>query len=139
MTPAHTIVLFDGVCNLCNHSVQWIIRHDPKGQIRFASQQSEPGQALLNQQRIPQTAALADSIVVIEGDRVYLESGAALQIVRHLPGWSWLYGFRHVPKPLRDWVYRVVAKNRYRWFGKQESCMVPTPELRNRFLEGMKT
>ena len=139
MNTPHTIVLFDGVCNLCNQTVQFIIRHDSKGQFRFASQQSEAGQGLLNQHSIPQTTALADSVVVIEGDRVYLESDAALQIFRRLPRYSWLYNFRYVPKPLRDWVYRVIAKNRYRIFGKQESCMVPTPELRSRFLDGMKT
>jgi predicted DCC family thiol-disulfide oxidoreductase YuxK len=132
-----TVVLFDGVCNLCNHTVQFIIRRDATAQFRFASQQSEAGQALLNHHRIPQSAALADSVVVIEGNRVYLESDAALHILYRLPGYSWLYSLRWLPKPLRDWAYRVVAKNRYRIFGKQESCMVPTPELRGRFLDGM--
>lgn len=155
-----TVVLFDGMCNLCNGAVQFILRHDSKGQFRFASQQSEAGQRLLAQHGVPASDALADrivviegdkvwlqtegasrkgiadSIVVIEGDRSWLESDAALHILHRLGGaWSFFYIFRWLPKPFRDAVYRWVARNRYRIFGKRENCMVPTPELRNRFLQ----
>jgi len=131
-----TVVLFDGVCNLCSRTVQFIIHHDPRGQFQFASQQSEAGQKLLEQHSIPPSEALADSVVVIEGDRAYLESDAALHILYRLGGfWSKLYILRFVPKPLRDWIYGLIAHNRYRIFGKQESCMVPTPDLLKRFLD----
>lgn len=131
-----TVVLFDGVCNLCNGTVQFIIRHDPKGQFRFASQQSEAGQRLLAQYGIQTSQALADSVVVIEDGRVYFESDAALHILYRLGGfWGKLYLFRLLPRSWRDWLYRLVARNRYAIFGKQESCMIPTPDLRQRFLE----
>jgi len=130
-----TVVLFDGVCNLCNSTVQFIIQHDPDGQFRFASQQSGAGQKLLAQQGIPASNALADSVVVIEGSRVWLESDAALHILYRLGGiWSFAYIFRWLPKPFRDGLYRWVARNRYRIFGRRKVCMVPTPELRGRFL-----
>ncbi|MCS7067669.1 MAG: thiol-disulfide oxidoreductase DCC family protein [Meiothermus sp.] len=132
---APIIVLFDGVCNLCNGVVRFIVRHDPEGRFRFAAQQSAVGQALLEQYGVPASEALADSVVVIEGGRAYLESDAALVIVRHLKGYGWLRALRHLPKPLRDGLYRLIARHRYRIFGRQASCPVPTPELRERFLE----
>jgi predicted DCC family thiol-disulfide oxidoreductase YuxK len=130
------IVLFDGVCNLCNHTVQFIIRRDKLGRFLFASQQSEAGQRLLAQHNIPISQALADSVVVLEGDKVWLESDAVLHIL-YRPGgvWSIPAVLWFLPKRLRDWAYRMVAKNRYRIFGKREHCMVPTPELKRRFLE----
>ena len=132
-----TVVLFDGVCNLCNSTVQFILRHDSEGQFRFASQQSEAGRRLLAEHGIPASDALADSVVVIEGERVWLESDAALHILYRIGGvWSFPYIFRWLPKSFRDAVYRWVARNRYRIFGKRESYMIPTPELRSRFLEG---
>lgn len=133
---APIIVLFDGVCNLCNGVVRFIVHHDPEGRFRFAAQQSEVGQALLRRYGVASNQALADSVVVIAGGRVLLESDAALEILRHLPGYRWLYGLRHLPRPLRDGLYRLVARHRYRLFGRQKSCLVPTPELRERFLEG---
>lgn len=133
---AKAVVLFDGVCNLCNGTVQFIIRHDPQARFQFASQQSEAGQRLLSQYGIQTSRALADSVVVIEDGRVYFESDAALHILHRLGGfWGKLYVFRFLPRPFRDWLYRLVARNRYAIFGKQESCMMPTPELRQRFLE----
>lgn len=131
-----TIVLFDGVCNLCNGTVQFILWHDPDRRFQFASQQSEAGQRLLAQHGISTAQALADSVVVLEGPRVYLESDAALHILYRLGGvWGLLYLFRWVPKPLRDRIYRWIARNRYRLFGRRDSCMVPTPALSSRFLE----
>ncbi|MBO1436052.1 thiol-disulfide oxidoreductase DCC family protein [Meiothermus sp. CFH 77666] len=130
------IVLFDGVCNLCNRTVQFIIRHDPSGRFRFASQQSEVGQKLLAQHNIPISQALADSVVVLEGDKVWLESDAVFHILYRLGGvWRIPALLWFLPKRLRDWVYRRVTKNRYRVFGKLERCMVPTPELKQRFLD----
>lgn len=129
-------VLFDGVCNLCNHTVQFIIRHDKSGRFLFASQQSEAGQRLLAQHNIPSSQALADSVVVLEGDRVWLESDAVFHILYRLGGvWSIPAVLWFLPKRFRDWAYRMVAKNRYRMFGKLERCMVPTPELKQRFLD----
>lgn len=131
-----TIVLFDGVCNLCNSTVQFIIRQDKSERFQFASQQSQAGQKLLAQHNIPISQVLADSVVVIEGEKVWLESDAAFHILWRLGGvWSIPSVLWFLPKRLRDWAYRLVAQNRYRLFGRRESCMVPTPELKKRFLD----
>jgi predicted DCC family thiol-disulfide oxidoreductase YuxK len=131
---AHPVLLFDGVCNLCNGSVQLIIRRDPEGRFRFASLQSAAGQRYLDELRIDRQAL--DSLILVEGDRWSKESDAVLRIARHLGGpWKMLAVFRLVPGPLRDWAYRLIARNRYRWFGKRESCWLPTQELRERFLD----
>lgn len=126
-------MLFDGVCNLCNGSVQFIVRHDPAGRFRFASLQSEAGQALLRRHGMDPGDLF--SVILVEDGRVYSRSDAALRIARGLSGgWRAAGALRVVPRPLRDLVYGWVARNRYRWFGKQEACMIPTPELRARFL-----
>lgn len=135
MTPltTHPIVLFDGVCNLCSGSVQFILRRDPAGAFRFASLQSDLGQRLLTERGLDPKAL--DSVVVVDGDRFYRESDAALRIARDLKGaWKALTVFRVIPRPIRDWAYRLIARNRYSWFGKAETCWLPTPELRGRFL-----
>lgn len=127
------VLLFDGVCNLCNASVQWVIRHDPQGKIRFASLQSGAGQQLLAQHGLPTTDF--DSVVMIENGKALTRSDVPLRILELLGGrWRWAAPLRWVPKPLRDAVYKVVAKNRYRWFGRRVSCMLPTKELKARFL-----
>jgi predicted DCC family thiol-disulfide oxidoreductase YuxK len=129
----HPIVLFDGVCNLCSGSVQFIIRRDPAGRFRFASLQSPAGQEL--QTRLGMDPQALDSVILVEGDHWYKESDAALRIARGMKGaWKLLTAFRLIPRPLRDAAYRLIARNRYRWFGKQETCWLPTPELRERFL-----
>ena len=129
----HPIVLFDGVCNLCNGSVQFILQRDPAGKFRFASLQSDLAQRLLTERGLDPKAL--DSVVVIDGGRLYRESDAALRIARDMRGaWKTLTVFRVIPRPLRDWAYRLIARNRYRWFGKSETCWLPTPELRGRFL-----
>ncbi len=129
----HPIVLFDGVCNLCSGSVQFILRRDPAGAFRFASLQSDLGQRLLTERGLDPKAL--DSVVVVDGDRFYRESDAALRIARDLKGaWKALTVFRLIPRPVRDWAYRLIARNRYSWFGKAETCWLPTPELRGRFL-----
>lgn len=128
------IVLFDGVCNLCNGSVQFIIRRDKRARIRFGALQSVAAQALLAHTAVDPTKN--DTLVYLRGGQVLTRSTAALTILKDLGGaWSLFYGFIIVPPFLRDPVYRFIANNRYRWFGKRESCMLPTPELRARFLD----
>lgn len=127
------IVLFDGVCHLCNGAVRWIIRRDRRGRFRFASLQSETGSALLSRYGVqPGT----DSMVLIEGGRWYPESTAALRIARRLDGlWPLAYVLIIVPRPLRDSLYRYIARRRYRWFGRSETCMIPDSGIRERFLD----
>ena len=133
MASQHAIVLFDGLCNLCTGSVQFILQRDPNGYFKFASMQSEAGQQLLRQHHLP--LERMDTFVVITGDVCKTRSDAALEVVRHLAGgWSLLKVLAFMPKPLRDWGYTIVANNRYRWFGRQGICMVPSPELMERFL-----
>lgn len=130
----HPTLLFDGVCNLCSGSVQFILKRDRQGRFRFASLQSEVGRRLMTEHGLDPDAL--SSVVLIEDGRAYQESTAALRIARHLPGaWKLLRAFLVIPRPLRDAAYRLIARNRYRWFGKTESCWLPTPELRARFLD----
>jgi len=125
------IVLFDGVCNLCSKSVQFIIKRDPHDQFFFASLQSEIGKSLLEKHHLSKV----DSVVLIKEDMYYIESDAALEICRHLSsGWKLLAILKVIPSFIRDPLYRFVARNRYRWFGKQDSCMLPTEEMKKRFL-----
>ncbi|RDK85187.1 thiol-disulfide oxidoreductase DCC family protein [Marinirhabdus gelatinilytica] len=129
----HKTILFDGVCNLCNGSVTFVIQRDKKDLFRFAALQEEPGTSLLAKHHID--PSVVDSIVLIDGGKAYTKSTAALRVARHLGGlYPLLYGFMVVPKCIRNWVYDYVAKNRYTWYGKKESCMIPTPELRGKFL-----
>jgi len=127
-------VLFDGTCNLCNGSVQFILRRDPRARFRFASLQSAVAQRLLAERGVAGT--LPDSIVLLAGDRLRTKSAAALAIARGLR-WPWplLSVFWLVPWPLRDLVYDWIARNRHHWFGRREECWVPTPALRARFLD----
>ena len=127
------VILFDGVCNLCNGSVQYVIRHDRNGLFRFASLQSDAGQHLLQQYNLPSTDFT--SFVLVQDGKAYTKSTAALKVARKLSGpVRLLYGFIIVPPFIRDAVYNFIAKNRYKWFGKKDSCMIPTPGLKNRFL-----
>lgn len=126
------IVLFDGVCNFCNGTVNFIIARDRGGYFRFAPLQSEIGERMRSQYEIDESV---DSIVLIEDGIAYTYSDAALRIARSIGGaWAILYVFIIVPKPIRDLLYRLFARNRYRLFGKKDVCMVPTPEIRARFL-----
>jgi predicted DCC family thiol-disulfide oxidoreductase YuxK len=127
------ILLFDGVCNLCNGMVQWVIAHDPNGRFRFASLQSEAGRALLAQHGLPLGAM--DTVVLVDGDAHWTKSDAALETARRIGGaWSLAAAVKLVPRALRDTLYDWVARNRYARFGKSDECWVPTPELRARFL-----
>ncbi|MEJ7609824.1 MAG: thiol-disulfide oxidoreductase DCC family protein [Ferruginibacter sp.] len=133
MTDRDHIILFDGVCNLCNSAVKFVIKHDRKQKFRFASLQSDTGQRLLKEHNLP--ANDLNSFVYVKDDKVYTSSTAALKVSKLLTGpVKLLYGFIIVPPFIRNAVYRFIANNRYRWFGKKDSCMIPTPELRARFL-----
>lgn len=126
------IILFDGICNLCNRSVQFIIRHDRSATFKFASLQSEVGQKLLSQ--FPHLADV-NSIILIADNCAYAQSTAALKIARQLNGGlKLLYVFIVIPAALRDFIYNVIAKNRYRWFGRRDHCMVANEEQKNRFI-----
>jgi predicted DCC family thiol-disulfide oxidoreductase YuxK len=128
------ILLFDGVCNLCNSSVNFIIDHDPKGRFKFAALQSEFGQKKLEELGFDQEEF--DSLVLLSGDKVYKKSSAALRIAKKLSGlYPLLYVFIIIPPFIRHGVYDVIAKNRYKWWGKRDSCRMPTPELKARFVE----
>lgn len=133
MQSQNPIILFDGVCNLCNNSVQFVIKHDEQGKFKFAALQSETGQALLKQYGLPQTGV--DSFVLVQNEKVYLKSTAALYVAKQLDGpVKLLIGFIIVPAFIRNAVYNLIAKNRYKWFGKKDHCMIPTPALKARFL-----
>jgi len=130
MNADEHIVLFDGVCNLCNGFVQFILVRDPEGRFSFASLQSDAARRLLNGN------APAETMVLIEQRTLYIKSTAALRIARGLRfPWPLLYGLLIVPRPLRDTIYDWVARHRYAWFGQRESCMVPTAQWRKRFIE----
>ena len=125
------IILFDGMCNLCNSSVQFIIQHDPKAHFHFTSQQSEFGKKLIEKQHLENI----DSIIFIENKQVYLYSDAILEVCKELEGWlKLLYIFRFIPKIIRDKIYKLIATYRYTIFGKKESCMLPSKEIESRFL-----
>ncbi|WP_078412990.1 thiol-disulfide oxidoreductase DCC family protein [Priestia abyssalis] len=127
------IILFDGVCNFCDGAVQFIIKRDPKAHFSFASLQSKPGQNLLIKWELPTDTF--NSMVYVKENRVYMKSTAALKIARELKGfWPLLYVLILIPKPIRDIAYDLIAKNRYKWFGQKDECMVPSPDVRKRFL-----
>lgn len=128
------VVLFDGVCNLCNAWVLFVIRRDPTGRFKFASLQSDAGRDLLR--RFGDSPEAMDTVVLIAGDKLLVRSDAVLEIARGLKmPWPSLYALKIVPRFLRDACYGIVARYRYTWFGRKDVCMVPTPELRRRFLE----
>ena len=132
--PFSAIVLFDGVCNLCNGAVAFIIARDRRAQFGFASLQSDAGRRLLRE--LSGDDALPDTFVLVEDGRMFTQSTAALRIARRLGfPWSLAALLTVLPRAIRDGAYRLVARNRYRWFGKRETCMMPTADLRRRFLE----
>ncbi|MBS1754644.1 MAG: thiol-disulfide oxidoreductase DCC family protein [Ferruginibacter sp.] len=127
------IILFDGVCNFCNSAVNFIIRRNKNANIFFTAMQSQTGQKILQQYGLPVNDM--QSFVLIENGKAYKQSTAALRICRHLKGlWPLCYGFIIVPAFIRNAVYNWIAKNRYKWFGKRQQCMIPTPEVKARFL-----
>ncbi len=130
----HPVILFDGVCNLCSGSVQFIIKHDPQQQFRFASLQSAFGQQVLEKHKLPVTAF--GSFILLENGTVYTKSSGALRVAKKLSGaWPALIILMIVPPFIRNAVYDFVAKNRYKWFGKKEECWIPDPRLKDLFIE----
>jgi predicted DCC family thiol-disulfide oxidoreductase YuxK len=128
------IVLFDGVCNLCSGSVQFIIKRDVKRIFKFASLQSSFGQQQLDKFELNKN--LLHSIILLRGEQVFQRSDAALEIAKQLSGgWPVFYIFKILPRFLRDGIYNLISRNRYRLFGKKDACWIPTPELKERFLE----
>lgn len=126
------LLLFDGVCNLCNGFVQWVIVRDKKGVFKFAALQSETGQQELK--KLGKNTETFDSVVLIAGSKVFTQSDAAIEVAAQLGGiWSFTPILRVFPRFLRNAVYNWVARNRYRWFGKREQCMLPRPEWKDRF------
>lgn len=133
---SHAVVLFDGVCNVCNDSVKFILERDPAGYFHFASLQSEVAKQLLAPYGLAEMPL--ETMALIEDGRVYLRSSAVLGVARRLGGgWLLLSWFgRLVPRTVRDVLYAFLVRHRYRWFGQSEQCLVPTPALRERFLDG---
>jgi len=131
-SPAKYIVLFDGVCNFCNGSVNFIIEHDREKKFKFTALQSDVGVALKEQYAIPDDV---DSVILIEDGQAFMHSTAGLKIARELCGvWSLAYAFIIVPAFIRDWAYKTFARYRYRLFGRTEACMMPTADVKERFL-----
>lgn len=132
--PVSKVILFDGVCNLCTASVTFVIQRDVNKSFRFASLQSDFGQKILMQEGIDSQGF--DTVILIKNERLFTRSDAALEIARDLSGaWPALYLFKIIPSRIRNLVYNWIAKNRYRWFGKKDSCMIPTAELKARFID----
>ncbi|MBM3290647.1 MAG: thiol-disulfide oxidoreductase DCC family protein [Candidatus Hydrogenedentes bacterium] len=130
----HPVILFDGVCNYCHFVCNFIIRHDPAMRFRFAHLQSAAGQALLVQYGF--APEMLDSVVLIENGRAYLKTDVTIRIARHLSGAARLgVLLRFVPRFLRNTGYDIIARNRYRWWGRQDACILPTPGVRDRFLQ----
>ena len=133
MNEEHPIILFDGVCNFCNGWVNFLIRQDKKKIFRFAALQSHAGQKLLEKYGLLKQQF--DSFIYMEEGKIYKASTAGLQLNKKLPFyWRWMQIFWLLPKFFRDGIYNLIAKNRYKWFGKKEVCMIPSQELRHRFL-----
>lgn len=132
MEKQNPVILFDGVCNLCNGTVDFLLKRDRKKLFRYAALQSESGKALIHKFYIPEQT---DSVILIKLNKVYLESDAAIEITNMLP-FPWKLGiiFRIIPKFIRNKIYMWVAKNRYRWFGKREICRIPAPGERELFM-----
>jgi predicted DCC family thiol-disulfide oxidoreductase YuxK len=134
LTPSHPLILFDGVCNLCNGFVQFVIARDPGGTFQFGALQSAAARRVLELHDAPDP--LPDAFALVEDGALIWRSTAVLRIVRHLTfPWPLAYVLIAVPRPLRDGIYALVARHRYRWFGRRDQCPVPTHELRSRFLD----
>ena len=127
------IIIFDGVCNLCEYSIQFIVNHDRQARFKFVSAQSERGKVF---QRIYGVDTLQDgTVILLKGDQVYVKSDAAVEIAKDLDGlWRFLSVFKFILKPARNFIYSIISKNRYRWFGKKNECLLPDNNIKERFL-----
>ena len=132
MKQQQPIIFFDGLCNLCNGAINFIIDHDKNGRFKFAPLQSD-----VAEQYIPQyVRENSDSIILLDSGKIFSKSSAALKVAKQLDGlWKAFFVFMIFPKFIRDYVYDIIAKNRYKWFGKRETCRIPTDDIKNRFLE----
>lgn len=137
--PAHEwgqykrVIVFDGVCNFCNAFVSFVLNRDRTALFKFGTLQSQPAQLILKQMDLPTEDY--ETFLLLENGIIFTKSTAALRILRALPGyWSWLYAFIIIPRPVRDFVYSVIARYRYRWMGKSDTCRVPSPQERARFI-----
>lgn len=134
MFQDNPVVLFDGVCNFCNYWVNFAIKHDRKKKLKFTTLQGETAKQLLPKYNINPTGL--SSVIFIDNGNAYTQSSAALRICKYLNGgWKLFYGLFIVPKFIRDFFYNIIARNRYKWYGKRNECMVPTPDLKERFLD----
>ncbi len=133
--PNRQIVIFDGLCNLCNGLVNFVIKRDPKGVFGFVPLQGQFGQSFMLKYNIPEREA--DAVILIKNGRHYLRSDAVLEIIRDISGlWFLFRVIKLVPRPLRDAFYRIFARNRYRLFGKRDYCVIPADDVRSRFMNG---
>lgn len=133
MITHKSIILFDGVCNLCSGAVQFILKRDHKKHFVFASLQSDIGQQLLSKYKV---STSVETIILLQNEKYFSQSTAALEIARKLSGaWPLLYAFILIPRFIRDGIYDWISRNRYRFFGKKDACMIPSPEWKNRFLD----
>lgn len=126
------LILFDGVCLLCSAWVRFVVARDRAARFRFVTIQDGAGSGLAAS--LGMDPAEPETNAAVLGGRALFKSDAALAVLRHLPGWRWTAALRAVPRPVRDWLYDRVARNRYRLFGRADTCMVPTPELASRFV-----
>ncbi len=132
-TDNRNIIIFDGLCNFCQWSVNFIIKRDPKKAFVFASAQSQSGQDIIYKFNVPEVGK--DTFLLIKNNKCFFRTGATLEITKNLSGlWYTLYVLKIIPRPIRDYCYDVIGKNRYNWFGKKSSCIVPTQDIRDRFL-----
>ncbi|MGE5108637.1 MAG: thiol-disulfide oxidoreductase DCC family protein [Sphingobacteriales bacterium] len=134
MDTTKKIILFDGVCNLCSSSVQFVLKRDKKNQFLFGSLQGNYGQQILKENNL--SSDIFNSFILLEEGKIYTRSTGALRMLKHLGGgWSLLYSFIIVPKFIRDAVYNFISRKRYKWFGKKEECWLPKPEWKKKFLD----
>jgi len=130
----NTIIIFDGLCNLCSAAVQFVIYRDPQEKFRFVSFQSDAGRKLVND--FTNVSNNPETVILIKDNQAYYKSDAALHIAKELSGlWKYAFYFKAVPRPVRDSIYGFIAQKRYKWFGKRDICLVPAPEIRERFIE----
>ncbi|MBC7875026.1 MAG: thiol-disulfide oxidoreductase DCC family protein [Ferruginibacter sp.] len=127
------VLLFDGVCNFCNYWVNFAIKRDRKRKLRFTPLQGQTAKSLLPEYKI--NPGSLSTVILVDNGKVYTQSSAAIRVCKYLDGgWKLFYGLMIIPKFIRDFLYNIIARNRYKWFGKKESCMIPTAEVRERFL-----
>lgn len=136
LSPKNYIILFDGVCNLCNSSVQFVLKYDKKNRFLFTSLQSDAAKELLLQYKVNKKIIYdLNSIVLLKNDSVYVESDAILHIIKEFNyPLKIMYYFKYIPKIIRDFIYKIISKNRYKWFGKRDKCMMPSEAIKNKFI-----